>query len=439
MDEKAYVLTQTADLLQIVRLKGLYRYKNGLCMDYKYPATDTTPAYRKRVVEHPSVAEFVWNYIRKPQYAQKVCDEFLLRLKQIHVPIVLPLQPPRPQPIITTTMETDETVITGYDCWSRPYKVVNGKRTTDFPDVRSANGMYNNYQGERGYLVKFITSDDLRTRKDNTPDVYNFDECTSDRTIFLSGSTKSISSIENYINTLAGKLPSYWICAKRCPDIFHKDLNKNYSLDATIPAQYRGHGIIQVFVDLTLNYNAGNQDFILLHFKYHNSKKDTISYDSTAFAHRETPVCDLVGSLYCYHENYYPMSFEKSRKNSFPSRTRTLEDFGLKNGDILICSAENNIGAKIQRLLTQLPQPITSEFVCTQDTTRKNEVTTIVNFPDSSPDIWNIQEIPSCTTAKDVELVMSQVTGCSRAQAIASLIKNDGDIVNAIMDLQFSV
>lgn len=38
--------------------------------------------------------------------------------------------------------------------------------------------------------------------------------------------------------------------------------------------------------------------------------------------------------------------------------------------------------------------------------------------------------------AKDIELVMAQVN-CTRAQAVAALKKNDGDIVNAIMELQF--
>ena len=37
---------------------------------------------------------------------------------------------------------------------------------------------------------------------------------------------------------------------------------------------------------------------------------------------------------------------------------------------------------------------------------------------------------------KDIELVMAQVN-CTRAQAVAALKKNDGDIVNAIMELQF--
>ena len=36
--------------------------------------------------------------------------------------------------------------------------------------------------------------------------------------------------------------------------------------------------------------------------------------------------------------------------------------------------------------------------------------------------------------AKDIELVMSQA-GVSRAKAVAALKKNDGDIVNAIMEL----
>jgi len=38
--------------------------------------------------------------------------------------------------------------------------------------------------------------------------------------------------------------------------------------------------------------------------------------------------------------------------------------------------------------------------------------------------------------AKDIELVMQQVN-CTRSQAIAALKKNGGDIVNAIMELQF--
>merc|ERR1711991_144231 len=38
--------------------------------------------------------------------------------------------------------------------------------------------------------------------------------------------------------------------------------------------------------------------------------------------------------------------------------------------------------------------------------------------------------------AKDIELVMAQVN-CTRAQAVAALKKNDGDIVNAIMEVQF--
>lgn len=38
--------------------------------------------------------------------------------------------------------------------------------------------------------------------------------------------------------------------------------------------------------------------------------------------------------------------------------------------------------------------------------------------------------------SKDIELVMAQVN-CTRAQAVAALKKNDGDIVNAIMELQF--
>ena len=38
--------------------------------------------------------------------------------------------------------------------------------------------------------------------------------------------------------------------------------------------------------------------------------------------------------------------------------------------------------------------------------------------------------------AKDIDLVMAQVN-CTRAQAVAALKKNDGDIVNAIMELQF--
>jgi len=36
--------------------------------------------------------------------------------------------------------------------------------------------------------------------------------------------------------------------------------------------------------------------------------------------------------------------------------------------------------------------------------------------------------------AKDIELVMSQA-GCSRARAVGALKKNEGDIVNAIMEL----
>ena len=38
--------------------------------------------------------------------------------------------------------------------------------------------------------------------------------------------------------------------------------------------------------------------------------------------------------------------------------------------------------------------------------------------------------------AKDIELVMQQVT-CTRQQAVAALKKHNGDIVNAIMELQF--
>ena len=38
--------------------------------------------------------------------------------------------------------------------------------------------------------------------------------------------------------------------------------------------------------------------------------------------------------------------------------------------------------------------------------------------------------------AKDIEFVMQQVN-CTRSQAIAALKKNNGDIVNAIMELQF--
>ena len=38
--------------------------------------------------------------------------------------------------------------------------------------------------------------------------------------------------------------------------------------------------------------------------------------------------------------------------------------------------------------------------------------------------------------AKDIDLVMAQVS-CTRGQAVAALRKNDGDIVNAIMELQF--
>ena len=49
--------------------------------------------------------------------------------------------------------------------------------------------------------------------------------------------------------------------------------------------------------------------------------------------------------------------------------------------------------------------------------------------PDANEDLGNLEE-------KDIALVMQQVD-CTRAQAIAALKKSDGDIVNAIMDLQF--
>jgi nascent polypeptide-associated complex subunit alpha len=39
--------------------------------------------------------------------------------------------------------------------------------------------------------------------------------------------------------------------------------------------------------------------------------------------------------------------------------------------------------------------------------------------------------------AKDIELVVAQA-GCSRADAVSALNKNDGDIVNAIMELTMS-
>jgi nascent polypeptide-associated complex subunit alpha len=39
--------------------------------------------------------------------------------------------------------------------------------------------------------------------------------------------------------------------------------------------------------------------------------------------------------------------------------------------------------------------------------------------------------------AKDIELVVAQA-GCSRAAAVSALNKNDGDIVNAIMELTMS-
>ena len=38
---------------------------------------------------------------------------------------------------------------------------------------------------------------------------------------------------------------------------------------------------------------------------------------------------------------------------------------------------------------------------------------------------------------KDIELIRGQVVVCSEHEAIDAYIKNDGDIVNAIMDLQF--
>jgi hypothetical protein len=54
------------NLLEIIRLKNMYQYKNGLCIDYTFK--DKKKSRRK---EHSSLREYVWSYISKPKNAKE--------------------------------------------------------------------------------------------------------------------------------------------------------------------------------------------------------------------------------------------------------------------------------------------------------------------------------------------------------------------------------
>eukprot|EP01091_Cochliopodium_minus_P013405 TRINITY_DN430_c0_g1_i1.p1 TRINITY_DN430_c0_g1~~TRINITY_DN430_c0_g1_i1.p1 ORF type:complete len:198 (+),score=66.42 TRINITY_DN430_c0_g1_i1:32-625(+) len=95
---------------------------------------------------------------------------------------------------------------------------------------------------------------------------------------------------------------------------------------------------------------------------------------------------------------------------------------------------EDGLNKELERAASQFKQPNQTSPL------NNDEVPDLVQVegetPETNKDNQTGGESEEGVEQKDIELVMQQVT-CTRSQAIAALKKNNGDIVNAIMDLQF--
>lgn len=98
---------------------------------------------------------------------------------------------------------------------------------------------------------------------------------------------------------------------------------------------------------------------------------------------------------------------------------------------------ENPTGDMQQRTASQLDELAAANHQYTAASTSKSKVEGIVEDPVSDGGDSDSDESETGVDEKDIELVMTQAT-CSRKRAVRGLKKNDGDIVNTIMNLQIS-
>lgn len=379
------VKSELNNLLNIVKIKGLYIHKNRLCVNY-----NINGKYVRRT-EHNSVREFVWSYVSKPKDAEfliqlfaEALEKATLRdhsrdqlrdqlrdqsqnqsrgqqenqqkqhLQKNNLPQRLPektssspLEEQTPQQI---TGAEDDTIKRGgapqpdvicFDEFGRSCKVDRAGWTGHVVSI-----------GEKpspdATLIQIVTKKELKGYTGR--DFYDFDKCPLDNQCWMeSMSNESLNEFINYVvGTSNFKL---WGISKRVngshrPSTFGKIIRRKYG----------DTNIIRVFVDTYASYEKSylsDMGLIMVHLKEFDGEKAV--YSGSKVVRKHSTILDLFDEgTVCFEE--IKNITEKSERVRIDSvdMSNSFHEAEIGSGDIIIYAKEGFTAEHIEEYFTNM-------------------------------------------------------------------------------------